>query len=93
MAIIDTPEKVQKVGSHLQSVEWVYNFQIGLLRDLNSWSWLDGTPVNAALFQAGYPEITEQSETCLAFHGYDPAIVNVRCDLVAGYACQSSEGV
>lgn len=92
LAIIDTPEKLQGVASLLQSVEWVNAFQIGLMRDMSSWSWLDGTPVDTTLFKTGYPEIPEESETCIAFHGYDPVIINVPCDDVSGYACQSAEG-
>lgn len=92
LAIIDTQTKLQAITSLLQSMQRVYRFQIGLIRDLSSWSWLDGTTVDTALFKAGYPQITEASETCIAFHGYDPAIVNVLCDHVSGYACQSAEG-
>lgn len=91
LAIVDTTEKLQGLVSVLRLAEWPYIFHVGLGRDLSSWSWLDGTSVNTALFKAGYPQL-ELGETCIAFHGYNPVIINLPCDDFPGYACQSTQG-
>ena len=91
LAIIDTYEKLKGIVPLLQLVKWPYIFHVGLVRDLTSWSWLDGTFVDSGLFDAGYPRI-ESGETCIAFYGYYPVIINVPCDDLPGVACQSAQG-
>ena len=91
LAIIDTYEKLQGIVPLLRLVDWPYIFHVGLVRDLTSWSWLDGTSVDSSLFDAGYPQI-ESGETCIAFDGYFPVIINVPCDDLPGVACQSAKG-
>ena len=93
LAIIDTTEKLQQVSSLLLSDSSEYIFHIGLVRDLSIWSWFDGTPVDISLFEVGYPKSTAQDETCLAFHGFYPSIVNVPCNSRFGYACEAFEGM
>ena len=90
LAIIDTTEKLHQLASLLQSQTSKSVFNIGLARDMSSWSWLDGTTVNASLFSVGYPEFWGTDETCLVM--FNSAIYNLRCDVNCGYACQSSEG-
>ena len=90
-AIIETYEKLQGIVSLLRLVKWPYIFHVGLVRDLTSWSWLDGTFVDSAFFDTGYPQI-ESGETCIAFGGYYPAIINLPCDGLPGVACQSTQG-
>lgn len=36
--------------------------------------------------------MTVKEETCIAFHGYNPVIINLQCDELCGYACQSAQG-
>jgi len=91
LAIIDSYEKLQGIVPLLRLVQWPYIFHVGLIRDLGSWSWLDGTSVDSALFEAGYPQ-KESGETCIAFYGYYPVIINMPCDDLPGVACQSAQG-
>ncbi|XP_020625512.1 C-type mannose receptor 2-like isoform X2 [Orbicella faveolata] len=90
LAIIDSYEKLQGIVPLLRLVQWPYIFHVGLIRDLGSWSWLDGTSVDSALFEAGYPQ-KESGETCIAFYGYYPVIINMPCDDLPGVACQSAQ--
>lgn len=91
LAVIDTYEKLQGIVPVLRLVQWPSTFHIGFNRDLVSWSWLDGTSVDTTLFEAGYPQ-KESGETCIAFDGYYPVMINLLCDDLPGYACQSAQG-
>ena len=68
---------------------------LDLLIDLDSWRWMDGSPIDAALWKSGFPR-EEKGKTCvvLDLDGRKPAIKNVPCIInsVTGFICQSREG-
>lgn len=92
LAIIDTRKKFDQLVSLIESKTSAPLLNIGLLRDLSRWLWLDGTSLDSSLFATGYPTLTDQGETCIAAHGLHPVIVNVLCSGSYGYACESIEG-
>lgn len=92
LAVINTKENFERVASLLSTVKWPYSFFVGLVRNLSSWSWIDGISIDPYLFQAGYPKIRDKEENCIAFSGYTPDIINVGCNNGYAYACQSAQG-
>ncbi|PFX12595.1 Secretory phospholipase A2 receptor [Stylophora pistillata] len=93
LAVINTKEKLESVASLLATVKWPSSFFVGLVRNLSSWSWLDGASVDVSLFQTGYPKIRDREENCIAFSGYTPDIKNAGCNNAYSYACQSAQAI
>ncbi|KAL9987310.1 hypothetical protein ACROYT_G001594 [Oculina patagonica] len=63
--------------------------------DLNSWMWIDGSPIDSTLWKSGYPRENDV-KTCVVLDRYTPAIKaikNVPCvsSGVIGFICQSRE--
>ncbi|XP_022803753.1 uncharacterized protein LOC111341067 [Stylophora pistillata] len=61
--------------------------------DLDSWKWMDGSPINPNLWKSGYPE-ENQKKTCVHLDKNESAIINLPCEVsyVVAVICQNRDG-
>ena len=69
---------------------------VDLSIDFDSWAWMDGSPIDPALWKSGYPRQDEE-KTCVVLDRNQPEIINLPCvknvtSGVTGFICQSREG-
>ena len=66
---------------------------LDLLIDLDSWTWMDGSPIDSAFWKSGYP-MEHNGKTCVVLDRDVPAVKNLPCvrSAVIGFICQSREG-
>lgn len=66
---------------------------VDLSIDLDSWTWMDGSPIDSTLWKPGYPK-EENGKTCVVLDRHEPAVKNVPCvrSAVTGFICQCRDG-
>lgn len=97
LAMVNTTAQLQGLSALLETLnldiakERLYLDRLSI--DLDSWTWMDGSPIDSALWKSGYP-IENNKKTCLVLDKNEPAIKNIPCDRHGdiGLICQSREG-